>query len=388
MSDLGSFGTVKDRAFAQANDLLNSSFNYCLLDNADAAYLVNLMDDLIYSCLHALDEDSTIVREFYMNLVYHANRKGTKKTFSTVNDRFACVYAHTVGMPMWLYAVRRYVRIYRAYWMSLLGTIVEQLPAIVAQLDSQLDRPLDDRSPVSLSSCGVTFEVPYHRAYGLVNVLNANWARIKDVERRISVPFLRRVGTLARNFAREPEVFLEHYQHGFEGVLIALSKYDSEYGSFASQVNMWVNNRMIHSIKQSNSFIRIPDRMYKLRVLVDKHRKKNPNATLQDVADAESVDIKSLESAVALHDRQNVAMLIDDVDDDEPEAYTDLSLEQDKEANDLSQQLHHYMLGLTDTERLILFLFYDYDSIDVGKMLVDKAELERETFRQLGFVLS
>lgn len=388
MSDISASGTVNDRSFAQANTILNDSFQFCLLDNADAAYLVSLMDDLIYECLSALDGECSLVQQFYLNLAYHAHRKETKKTFSTVHDAYTGYYAHVVGEPNWLYAVRRYVRVYRAYWLSLIDSLNEQVPLIQQQLQNQSCVCFDDRKPISISLYGVSSSISYFRAYGLINVLQSCWPRIKDIERRITVPFLRRVGTLARNFTREPEVFLEHYQHGFEGVLIALSKYDSEYGSFASQVNMWVNNRMIHSIKQSNSFIRIPDRMYKLRVLVDKHRKKNPNATLREIAAAESVDLKALESAIALHDRQNIASLIDDIDDDEPEAYTDLSLEQDKESADLSQQLSHYTTELTLPERLILYLFYDYESIDVDSMLIDDTDaVEREAFRQLSFVL-
>jgi DNA-directed RNA polymerase specialized sigma subunit len=378
-------GSINDRSFAQANDVLNSSFKFCLLDNADAAYLVALLDDLIYECLTVIDNECSLVQQFYMNLVYHAQRKETKKTFSTLNDMLAPSYAHVVGCDMWLYAVRKYVRIYRAYWTSFLDAVMEQLPSLRSQLDAQLDRPLDDRGPVQLTVLGVTDSLNYYRAYSIINTLSFCIPRIQDVDRRISVPFLRRVGTLARNFSREPEIFMDHYQHGYEGVTIALSKYDSEFGSFASQVNMWVNNRMIHSIKQTHSFIRIPDRMYKMRVLVDRARKRNPNITLEEVAQAESVDVRTLELAVSLHDRQNIATLIDDLDD-EPEAYTDLTLEQDKEAVDLSQQLDFYTSELTQQERLLLYLFYDYESIDTSALANDPDVL-RESFRQLSAVL-
>lgn len=389
MSESLASTNVNDRSFAQATDTLNDSFKFCLLDNADAAYLVNLMDDLIYDSLSVIDCECSLIRSFYLDLVYHAYRKGTKKTFSTVNDAYLCSFAHVIGEPDWLYAVRRYARVYRAYWYSVLSDLYDQIPEIEAQVLSQSDVPLDDRSPISLVLFGVTAYISYHRIWGILNSLKANWFRIKDIERRVSVPFLRRVGTLARSFAREPEIFMDHYQHGYEGVAIALSKYDSEYGSFASQVNMWVNNRMIYSIKQSNSFIRIPDRMYKLRVAVDRRRKKNPNATLEEISILEGVDIRLVENAVALHDMQNVASLIDDLDEegDEPEAYTDVALEQDRETVDMSQQLAHYTAELTAMERLVLFLFYDYESLVVDKMCIDPAALDYETFRQLSFVL-
>lgn len=389
MSDSLAAGGVNDKSFVQANDILNNSFQFCLLDNADAAYLVNLMDDLIYECLSLIDSECTLIRSFYLNLVYHAYRKGTKKTFSTVNDAFLCSYAHLIGQDNWLYAIRRFARVYRAYWLSALSDLYDQIPELEKELLASSDVPLDDREPVSLSLYGVKSTVPYCRAWGIVNVLRANWSRIKDIERRVAVPFLRRVGTLARSFAREPEIFMDHYQHGFEGVLIALSKYDSEYGSFASQVNMWVNNRMIYSIKQSNSFIRIPDRMYKLRVLVDKRRKRNPNISLDEISSLESVDIRLVENAVALHDMQNVASIIDDIDDDsdEPEAYADVAIEQDREAIDMSQQLTHYTSELTREERLALFLFYDYETTCVDNLLLDSKAVEQETFRQLSFVL-
>lgn len=388
MSEAQSPGNTKDRSFTQANELLNSSFQYCLLDNADAAYLVNLLDDLVYECLVALDEASDVVQTMYMSLVYHSLRKQTKKTFSTVNDKYASYYAHLTGRPLWLYGVRRYVRIYRAYWVSLLTDFVDSVPSILAQLEEPSSIAVDDRKPVTFTLLGTEFSLPYLRAYGVCSSIMARWPRIKDVERRITVPFLRRVGTLARNFAREPNTFEEHYQHGFEGVLIALSKYDPEQGSFASQVNMWVANRMIHSIKQSNSFIRIPDRMYKLRVLVDKHRKHNPNASLDDIAVSEGVDAKALEAAVVLHDRQNIAPLIDDLDDDEPEAYTDYALEIDREASDVAQQVDFYTRNLTQSERVLLFLVYDYDAAfppfsEEGA----RRRVELETFRQLAAVL-
>jgi len=389
MSDYLTSNNVNDRSFAQATDTLNESFKFCLLDNADAAYLVNLMDDLIYDSLAVIDAECSLVRSFYLNLVYHAYRKGTKKTFSTVNDVYLCSFVHAIGEPDWLYAVRRYTRVYRAYWLSVLSDLYDQIPQLEFQVSAQSDIPLDDRVPVKLLLFGVSSSVAYHRIWGILNSLKANWPRIKDIERRVSVPFLRRVGTLARSFSREPEVFMDHYQHGYEGVAIALSKYDSEYGSFASQVNMWVNNRMIYSIKQSNSFIRIPDRMYKLRVAVDRRRKKNPNATLDEISMLEGVDIRLVENAVALHDMQNVASLIDDLDEegDEPEAYTDVALEQDRETVDMSQQLAHYTAELTAMERLVLFLFYDYESIPVDKLCIDPEDLEYETFRQLSFVL-
>lgn len=383
--DVGATTQSKDLSFQTANQQLQGSFNCALLSNEDAAFMVVLMDDLLHECMALVDAQCDYIKAAYSSITFHAIRKDTLKTFTTYADKNTLRFvSRFVAGPQpelnqgqaWLKEIQKHVRIYRSYWVEIVDRCLE-----AAVLQYRTGKPAQP-------SAENPYVPVYHEdmLYGTLNALRLRYRRIKDIEDRLSRPFVRRVATVARNFARDPDLFRVHYQQGYCGVLIAAGRYDPEFGSFASQVNMWVSNQVIGSIKTENTMFKVPDRVYKHRELVEAYRRKNPAVTLEEIAEKENIDLKTLEHSLSLQNMQNVSQILDDLDDDEPASYMDMSHENTKQIESVTEQLDKYSADLTDAERVVLALLFDYDSVAHNRRS-EAEDVRREAFRQVYHVV-
>jgi DNA-directed RNA polymerase specialized sigma subunit len=356
-------------AYDRSNAQLYGAFKYPILRNEDAVMLVGLIDECIYKVLKTLDGTTDFIRRQYAVLAVDALFKGTEKSYSSISD-----YGLFRALPIlteedWLDIVRNDLIVYRGHWIRVLTAFLKKYEIYLQYVCTQDPKAATiedelDASPNSL--------------YGAVMEARHQLDRVTGILERMVRPYLRKVVSLARTFARFPGAFEENYQNGYHGVLLAIGRYDVRIGAFAFMVEMWIKSKMITGVTSASNSMTMPTRIWKHKKILDRH----PNLEVDEIAKLEKIDSNLLQNSMQLLKSRNAMPLIEENDENSEslECYHDTQVDREHDLMLVRQQLETYSKNLRVRDRIILSIAFD---VDMNIDEIDQNELDHEAARQL-----
>lgn len=359
-------------AYDRSNSQLYGAFKYPILKNDDAITLVTLIDDCVYRALKLIDDATDWTRRRYATLAVDAAFKETTKSFTSIGDSLLFSMTPVLINEDWLDRVRNEVGLYRGHWIS-------SLSAFMKKYGSYLQYSVDESKRKEAEEIELELDASVNSLYGVIAEVKHLMERISCILDRMVRPYLRKIVSLAKTYAREPEAFFENYQNGYHGVLMAIGKYDVRIGAYAFIVELWLKSRMINGITAISNSVTMPERIWKHKRLFD----KNPNLSIEQLAKRELISPEMLRDSMHLLDVRNAMSLIEENDEnaDSLECYHDRQADKEHDLSLSRQQLSIYSKKLKPFERVVLSVTFDVDMHTADS--IDPIALEREAARQL-----
>lgn len=359
-------------SYDRSNHQLYSAFKYPILKNDDAITLVNLIDDCVYRALKTIDVSTDWVRRQYAQLAVEALFKETIKSYSSVSDYGLFRSVPVLTGDNWLDTVRNEICVYRGHWIRVLSVFIKQYsPYLKYVMDPDKTREAE--------AIELELDASVNSLYGVISETCHLMERVSGILDRMVRPYLRKIVSLAKTYAREPESFFENYQNGYHGVLMAIGRYDIRFGAYAFIVEMWLKSRMINGITAASNSVTMPDRIWKHKRILDRY----PNMEIEQIAKREGIDASLLRDSMHLLEVRNAMPLIEENDENanDLECYHDHQADREHDLSISRQQLEMYSRKLNSVDRLVISVAFDVDMHSAES--IDKDELERETARQL-----
>jgi DNA-directed RNA polymerase sigma subunit (sigma70/sigma32) len=327
-----------------------------------------------------LDDHTDWVKKQYAKFASEAMFKGTEKSYSSVHDtliyKMLPVFAKDSD---WLHKVRHTVILYRGHWLKALSLFYNKHKHYI---DLSLKSVTSKQASKQAELIENSLDANRNTLYSVLLEVKYNLDRCRDITERLVRPYLRKVVSMARMYAREPEAFFENYQNGYHGVLMAIGRYNTNIGAYAFIVSMWIQSSMVGGITKLSNTINFPDKTWKHKRLFDKH----PNMSYADISKKYGIEVDSLEDSANLLEARNAMPLLEENDEeaDGLEAYHDKSTEHEHQLNQAIQQIILFGSRLSSVNKAILSILFDTDALISEP---DKDELRRETYRQLSLQL-
>lgn len=373
-------------SYAYTDKTLNSASRYPILQHEDAVFLINELDVIIRSCILFCDQFTPWFRNEFADVVsrYMFNPSNRNVFCGKHDDSVLVSAAHWLADPKGMHHIlSEEVGLFRLFWLqgiNRLSRCLEQCSAWV-NVDPDAENYLGART--KLQEMSDVTKIPVDVLYGVFNELRYYVKRISRVQDKLTMPYLRRVAALAKSRARggKYEACLDNYQSGVTGVTQAIGRYDTTLGSYASLVDLWVNNRMLTWIRKSANPIRIPDRAHKHKRDYDRLYRTNPQLSLEDAADRMGLHPKVLAESLAWVDMQGSSQLIDESSTDDFGAGAEDYISPESIENDsVNSFLREYGNVLSERDKATLFLLYD---CPVDFKPLETVEARRESLTNL-----
>ncbi len=371
--------------FIHADKMLRGVHQYPLLKHDDAVFLTNQLDDCVHACVSVVTLHSNWFKDAYVNVVEtYAMNPADRNSYSAHSDD--AVLMHTLfclDETDWLTIVRERVSLFRLHWIksihelsSIIKTYVDD--TLVSSDDVDYIHARERCSQVE-QILGVSSEV----MFGLANEITYYQKRIDKITNKMTCPYLRRIAVLAKKYTSgNPDIFLDNFQSGVEGIHIAIGRYHVNMGSFAGIVDTWAINKIIAWVRKASNFVKVPDRVWAHKKLYEKQSSKTPLASSEDIAEAIGVPESTMLSSLKLADMQGTAQILDESETDDfgrgNESYVDTTFMDSDTVNTFMLEYGHV---LTPEDRVILTLVFGCDTD--GMSFGNAEEIERETLRQL-----
>ena len=377
--------------FSDVAKLMRDSFRYTICSNEESNHLITTLDDVIYSTIITLDKVCPVVRNRYMKLVQHYtfhpvdgwssySSKGTDTILLS-----SLFWTH--NNEQWLATVRNRVSLFRLYWMDL----IHDLNNVSEPYLDLVDTDIDAEDYIEVCEAKIKIETylcaSSDTAYGIVCELKQAVKRMERIVRKLTYPYLRKVVTHARRFSNDnTNAFMENYQNGSVGIRIAIGRHDCQLGAFASTVDRWINNRIMTFIRDNGMLVKVPDRAFTHKNIVDKHLSRNPLMTLEEIADKEGIKSKLLIESMNMV--QSQTGYIDLGTEDESTSkhsheYIDRSTDPDCQENTVKENVREYTTLLKPRERVLLSIAFGIEDTYMTEEPIDPYIKKHEQARQL-----
>lgn len=353
--------------FAEVKKLMRESFKYTIISNTEAVYLLETLDNVIYSTLATVDKVSPVIRLRYQKLVSHYAFHpvdGRSSYSSTDTDAIllsSLYWCH--DNAKWLNVIRSRVKLFRLYWMDLLHEL-DNIGSEYLDLVSNNNTTASDPEYIATRkrSIEVALCVDSGTAYGVVREIQQAVKRIERIVRKLTYPYLRKVVTHAQHFSTgNTNTFMENYQNGSVGIRIAIGRHDIALGAFASTVDRWVSNRIMTFIRENGMLVRVPDRAFTHKNIVDRYTSRNPQITLEEIAEAEGIKAKLLIESMSMVQSQTGYVDLGDEDESTSKHshdYIDRSTDPDSPGNAVNTTVKEYSVLMRPRERVLLSIAY------------------------------
>lgn len=369
------------------SELMHQAFSYAIIANEEAVYLLELLDSVIYSLLERLNKYSCSVRNHYMTLVrrYGFHPVAARSSYSSQHPDSVLLASVFWADENWLEAVRTRVHLFRIHWMDFIhevdnkcGKYIDLVGIDPEDQDSDFLTSIQDAQEIESWLC-----TDANTTYGLVMEVRLAVARIEKIVRKLTYPYLRKVVVHAKRYGLDS--FKENYQNGSTGIRLALGRHDSGLGSFASSVDRWINNRIMTFIRANGMLVSIPDRAFTQFNIVNRHRSKNPNVSLETIASLEGLSQRALEESMRLVESQTGYVDLQTEDETTSKHsldYVDRSTDPDSYSSAVSDMLSDCSSVLKPRDRILLSVLFGIDSLDAG-ITIPEREVKAEALRQM-----
>ena len=374
--------------FSEVKKLMRESFRYTIISNTEAVYLLETLDHVIYDTLATVDTVSPVIRNRYQKLISHYAFHpvdGRSSYSSTDTDAIllsSLYWCHENST--WLNVVRTRVKLFRLYWMDLLhelDNIGSEYLDLVSDIVSDTEYLATRKRSIEAALC-----VDSGTAYGVIKEIQQAVKRIERIVRKLTYPYLRKVVTHAQHFsAGNTTTFMENYQNGSVGIRIAIGRHDITLGAFASTVDRWISNRIMTFIRENGMLVRVPDRAFTHKNIVDRYTSRNPQITLEEIAETEGIKAKLLIESMSMVQSQTGYVDLGDEDESTSKHshdYIDRSTDPDSPVNAVNTSVREYSVLMRPRERVLLSIAYGVEDAYMVDAL-DQETKHVERSRQL-----
>ena len=369
--------------YQYTDKFLNGMARYPILAHKDAVFLIDTLDEVLRNCVIFISQFTTFFVDALEDIVVKFMfSKSSRDIFCSNGDYILPAAFHYLHKSGDMDLVLETVGIYRLYWLLTLSKLRDyvqeytELSAIDVDSENYVEAQVKIHEIVNKT--GINPEL----MFGVVNEIKYYSQRIQKIQDKLTMPYLRKVAQLAKMRAGggKFEACLDNYQSGVTGIFQAVGRYDTTLGSYASLVELWVNNRMLIGIRSFGNPVRVPDRAYKHKRLYDHIVKTNPLVSYEDAASEIGVDEKTLIESLHFVDMQGMGQLIDETATDDfgigNEDYIDNNADSDS-VNTVIQEFDHV---LNDDDKALLHLLY---GCEVEFSDIDTSRLQEEAARHL-----
>lgn len=344
---------------------------------------------MIYNTLKTIDNVSGLIRKKYAHLVLHYSFHpvdGRASYSSNGNDSLLLASMFWCNDSKdWLGVVRNRVSLFRLYWMDLLHELDNMSNKYIELLDVPQDSDDYITACIKKSEIESTLMCSSDTAFGVVREIQQTVTRMERIVRKLTYPYLRKVVSHAKHHGMEKaDKFFENFQNGSSGIRIAIGRHDCNRGAFASTVDRWINNRIMTFIRDNGMLVKVPDRAFTHKNIVEKHMSRNPHISLDEIAEREGINSKLLtESMMQV---QSQTSYVDLQDEDESTSkhshdYIDRATDPDSSENTVNQMIQEYAGLLKPRERVLLSVAYGIEPPVSDRL--DTHTIRQERIRQL-----
>lgn len=369
---------------------MRDSFKYVIQSTYESNYLIETLDDVIYKTLVCIDHVSPVIRTRYVKLVSHYafhpvdGRSSYSSTSSDTVLLASMFWCH--DNVDWLTVVRKRVKLFRLYWMDLLHELDNACAEYLDLLDVDQNSSSYDDASFRMKNIEDMLCLKRDTAYGIVKEIQQAVARIERIVRKLTYPYLRKVVTHARHYSTDnPQMFMENYQNGSVGIRIAIGRHDIELGAFAATVDRWINNRIMTFIRENGMLVKVPDRAFTHKNIVDRYTSRNPQITLEEIASTERINVKLLVESMNMVQAQTGYVDLGDEDESTSKHshdYIDRSTDPDSPVTAINTTVKEYSALLKPRERVLLSVAYGVEDT-YTTMTMDPETRHTERARQL-----
>lgn len=352
-------------SYAYTDKTLNAASKYPILKHEDAVFLIDELDAIIKSCIMFCNQFTPwFSNEFACVVSRYMFSPSSRNVFcGKQDDRVLVAAAHWLGEPNGFeHILSDNVGLFRLFWLQGINRLASCLEGCDAYINTDMESDSYFEAREKISALETRTGISQDVIYGVYNELMYYVKRISRIQDKLTMPYLRRVAALAKSRARggKYEACLDNYQSGVTGLTQAIGRYDTTLGSYASLVDLWVNNRMLTWIRKSANPIRIPDRAHKHKRDYEKLFKSNPHLTVEDAADMLGIAPKVLAESLSLVDMQGTSQLIDESStDDFGAGAEDYISPENPESDSVNSFLREYGSVLGERDKATLLLLYD-----------------------------
>lgn len=361
--------------------LMRDSFSYPIQSTYESNYLIEALDDALYATLGVIDKLSNTVQKKYVALVsnYAFHTVDGRSSYSStgsdsilLSSLFWCR-----GNVNWLDTVRRRVKLFRLYWMDYLHELDNSWCREYLELSNK------DGTNERQAELEKEQGLPPGTGYGVAMEVRSCISRIEKIVRKLTYPYLRKVVVHANHFSAEsnPSMFMENYQNGSSGIRIAIGRHDITLGAFASTVDRWISNRIMTFIRDNGMLVKVPDRAFTHKNIVDKHLSRNPQMSLDEIAETEGISHKLLVESMNMVQSQTGYVDLEEEDEStsrHSDSYIDRATDPDNQAHVQATTVNEYSTLLKPRERVLLSIAYGVeDSYVVNSLDAQSRTIER-----------
>jgi DNA-directed RNA polymerase sigma subunit (sigma70/sigma32) len=375
--------------FSDVTKMMRGSFKYTICSNEESVFLITSLDDLIYNALKTIHRVSPLIRRKYMDLVrnYAFHPVDGRASYSSKgNDSILLASIFWCqNSEDWLDTVRFRVSLFRLYWMDILHELDNASNQYHELLDVDPESDAYITASIKKAEIEKTLMCNSDTVFGVINEIQHAVKRMGHIVRKLTYPYLRKVVTHAKHHGMDKaDKFFENYQNGSAGIRIAIGRHDCNLGAFASTVDRWINNRIMTYIRDNGMLVKVPDRAFTHKNIVEKHMSRNPHISLDEIAEKEGIKPKLLTESMMLVQSQTAYVDLQDEDESTSKHshdYIDRATDPDSSENTVNQMVQEYAGLLKPREQVLLAVAYGIEA--PASKHIDIDTLRAERVRQL-----
>jgi len=218
------------------------------------------------------------------------------------------------------------------------------------------------------------------------------WSREQNrIRDQIYRPYLRIAYKEAKKHATNDQQTLENFQNGAQGLLRAISCYDTAKNvSFSSYAHWWVRQAILFHIKDTSNFVKLPVTTWQTYTAVEKRRAKlatqDGDESLESLARVTGHSVAKLKEVYEAVRSSHVHSLDYEVDDSGKMMLIDVLPDQraieQSQLQTLQQNIRARLIALSVDQQWVLALHYGLLDLLTDKAPLRPVDLAREKLRQ------
>lgn len=374
--------------FIDVTKTMRDSFKYTICSNEESVFLINTLDDLMYNALKIINNVCNLAKHRYMQIVqsYAFHPVDGRASYSASgNDSLLLSSVLWCDSQSWLDVVRHRVNLFRLYWMDAFHDWDNLSKTYMELID--VDQSSDDYITAIMQRQAIESALMCNpdTIYGVIREIQQVVVRMERIVRKLTYPYLRKVVTHAKHHGMEKaDKFFENFQNGSSGIRIAIGRHDCNRGAFASTVDRWINNRIMTFIRDNGMLVKVPDRAFTHKNIVEKYMSRNPHISLDEIAEREGINAKLLTESMMQVQSQTAYVDLQDEDESTSKHshdYIDRATDPDSSENTVNQMIQEYAGLLKPRERVLLSIAYGIESPVSDKL--PESVVRQERIRQL-----
>lgn len=230
---------------------------------------------------------------------------------------------------------------------------------------------------------GIAREDLYH----VVLAINEFWDRYLVTRDKIVLPYLRVAYKEARNRATTEEQVTENFQNGAQGLIRAVSCYNtSRKINFSSYSRWWVKQAILLRLKEDSNLVKLPAAMWQAHTAIQRVRNDSSEESESEleklVAKKTKLSVPKIRAVQDVVKASQLFSLDYPIDDNTATLSQVLGVDPEFTQPDEKTDAHDRLRGLSELQRVIVALHYGIFTILVDRAPLSSSEKLVERLRQ------